>query len=690
MGESILLIPALMLLAAILVAIVPVLVGRNRVAVWLAAIISAAAGLFGFVWTVGNLRSTGLWGIPAGTDLTSFVVKITDTLSIGWTWQIFSGVFALLVFGVLFFLSLYAPEMFREDEDAIPFYALMLLLTGAIYLVLTAGDLIALFFSWEIMSLVAFVMLLFYDRTKEGGPWLYAFWSGLSAMAMLAGIFILETVVKGIFGKVITLPFWGLGDVVAPMAQNPKYSAFAQHPWLVVIAFLLLGVPFLVKASVPPLHTWAPKTYGSTHPAVAAFFSAAYSKVGIYAIFVWLYGLFKLAMGVSGVNSQVVSLFANVRNVPAIFFILAVFVSVGGVVFSLLALAQKDAMYLLAYSSMAQMGYMVLALLLGIGYSAYSSRTEIALAVYMLGVWGAVYHAYAHGVFELSAYMALGAVYARSGETEFNKLGAYGHRMPVTFWLGFIAMLSTVSIPMMWGFASKYMIYQAALYGRFFVLAALALIAGTASFLYAFRYLHGIFWGQPTKGYEYMHRVRDVGVIGIVVSFALMLLTVVGGVSPYSVLNFVSGNLLYSMLTQFIQKLFSVPLVFDRWHVSVYPFSGVNFLYMITIFIVGMLVAMLIYVLSGGSKKVPLGDFYNSAEPPRPEWQLQLIGVFYGPIERVIEPYFRISIEAFYNLLGRITQWFAGVVESFNTGDTRDYAWAMAVMLAILAIVWLV
>jgi NADH-quinone oxidoreductase subunit M len=618
------------------------------------------------------------------------MLKVTDTFIIGWSWQVFSGIFSVLVFGVLFFLSLYAPEMFKEDEDPIPFYALMLLLTGAIYMVFTATDLVALFFSWEIMSLVAFVMLLYYDRTKEGGPWLYAFWSGLSAMSMLAGILILESVVKSVFGKAITLPFWGLGGFVAPVTPNPKYSAFIQHPWLVVLAFILIGIPFLVKASVPPFHTWAPKTYGSTHPAVAAFFSAAYSKVGIYAIFVWLYGMFKLSLGASATGSQVASIFANVRNMPAVFFLLAVVVSVGSVVFSLLALAQKDAMYLLAYSSMGQLGYMILAMLLGIGYSAYSARTEVALVIYMLGIWGAVYHAYAHGVFELSAYMALGAVYARSGETEFNKLGAYGHRMPVTFWLGFVAMLSTVSIPLMWGFASKYMIYQTALYGRFFVLAALALISGTASFLYAFRYLHGIFWGQPTKGYEYMHRIKEVGVVGVVVSFALMLLTVIGGASPYMVLNFVSGNLVVSMLRDFINKLFSVPLVFDIWHASVYPFSGVNFLFMIVVFVVGMIVATLVYVLSGGSKKVPLGDFYNSAEPPRPEWQLQLMGVFYGPIERVIEPYFRISVDAFYSMLGSITSRFAEIVEAFNTGDTRDYVWAMAVMLAVLAIVWLV
>ncbi len=614
----------------------------------------------------------GKWGLPKMADIKPVSIKLTNHIVLTWQYYWIPATFAILVMGVLLFVLAYALETFKEDENTLSFYVLTPLLAAAIYLTLTSVNLISLFFSWELMSFVAFLLLLYYDRTKEGGPWLYAFWSGVGAMSMLAGIFLFYIVSEGKTG-------FGLFEL---MQTVPMYSI--KHPYLTLFAILLLGVPFMIKASIPPFHTWAPRTYGSTHPSVAAFFSAAYSKVGIFAMMVWIY----IFVGVVMSGKWVMSLGAPFRNMPSAFFVLALLLAFGAVFTSLLAFAQKDAMYLLAYSSMGQLAYMVMALVLGIGITVgYQRDMNVAMTVYTLGFFGAIYHAYAHGVFEMAAYMALGAVYKRSGgETEFNKLGAYAHRMPVTFFMGFLAMLSTVSIPLMWGFASKYLIYQAALYGRFFVLSAMALIAGTASFLYAFRYIHGIWWGQPTKGYDFMHSVKETSAWGIIIALVVMGLTVLGGSVPGQVLNFITGGNVNQIIMQ--SAMAGGPLLIDKAVYMVNGFSILHFGYLAILFIVGILVALLVYTSSGGSRKTNLDDFFNSSEPYKPTWQVQLIGAFYGPIERVIEPYFKVSIERAYLWFGNIWNWFATYIESWNTGDTRDYTWALAGLIVLLMVLW--
>ncbi len=666
---SVLTVPMVLVLGSILAALFGLI--KNEKAKRVLQMISTTAAA-AFALYVNIALVAGWKGVPKMADLKPFTVKLTETLTLSWQYYWITGTFAILVMGVLMFVLAYALETFKDDENTTPFYVLTPLLAAAIYMTLASVNLIALFFSWELMSFVAFLMLLYYDRTKEGGPWLYAFWSGVGAMSMIAGIFLFYLASDGKTG-------FGLFEL---MQTVPVLTI--KHPYMTLAAVLLLGVPFMIKASIPPFHTWAPRTYGSTHPSVAAFFSAAYSKVGIFAMLMWVY----MFVGTVMSGKWVTTLGANFRNMPTAFFILAILLAFGAVFTSLLAFAQKDAMYLLAYSSMGQLMYMVMALVLGIGITVgYQKDMNVTMTVYTLGFFGAIYHAYAHGVFEMAAYMALGAAYKRSGgETEFNKLGAYAHRMPVTFFMGFLAMLSTVSIPLMWGFASKYLIYQAALYGRFFVLSAMALIAGTASFLYAFRYIHGIWWGQPTKGYDFMHSVKEVSAWGIIIALVVMGLTVLGGAIPGQVLNFITGNAVNQMVMQ--SAMAGGPLLIDKAVYMVNGFSILHFGYLAILFTVGILVALLVYTTSGGSRKVNLDDFYNSAEPYRPEWQVQLIGAFYGPIERVIEPYFKVSIERVYNWLGGIFGWFASYIESWNTGDTRDYTWALAGLIVLLMVLW--
>jgi len=669
MQWSILTVPMVLTLSAIAAALLS-LVKNVKLGRILQMLVTTLAAAFALYASIGFMR--GLPFVPKMEKIEPFVVQITDKITLTWQYYWVPGVFNILVMGVLVFVLAYAIETFKDDENVTPFYVILPLLAGAIYMTFSSIDLIALFFSWELMSLLAFLLLLSYDRTHEGGPWLYAFWSGIGAMAFLASIFLIYIVSEGNTS-------FGIFELMQAV------SVYAiKHPYLTLMAVLLMGVPFMIKAAIPPFHTWAPRTYGSTHPSVAAFFSAAYSKVGVFAILLWIYIFVGTVMSGDFVNT----LGANFRDVPLAFFILAALLAFGAVFTSLLAFAQKDAMYLLAYSSMGQIAYMVMALVLALGITVgYQKDPNVAITVYTLGFFGAIYHAYAHGVFEMSAYLALGAVYKQSGgDTEFNKLGAYAHRMPVTFFLGFLAMLSTVSIPLMWGFASKYMIYQAALYGRFFILSTMALIAGTAAFLYAFRYIHGIWWGQPTKGYEAMHRVKETSIWGIVIALVLMLLTVIGGSIPGTVLNFITDGAVNNMVMQ--GAMAGGPLLINSIVYMINGFSIVHFGYLAVLFIVGFLVSLLVYILSGGSRKVNLDDFYNSAEPINYNWQLQVMGAFYGPIERVIEPYFKISIERAYNCIGHLFAWFAQYTESWNTGDTRDYTWALAGLVVLLMVLW--
>jgi multicomponent Na+:H+ antiporter subunit D len=208
----------------------------------------------------------------------------------------------------------------------------------------------------------------------------------------------------------------------------------------------------LIKGGIVPFHGWLPAAYSAAPAPVSVLLGGVVTKVS------GLYALIKLlgaeAFGASAVLPH------NVLVNQALMVVGAVSIVVG----ALAALGQTDIKRMLAYSSISQMGYIVLAL--GCGST--------------LAIVGAVFHLFNHAVFKSMLFVSSAAVESRLGETNMLRLGALGPRMPVTNVATLVASLSTAGVPPLAGFWSKLIIivalWQAGLYAYAFIAVGLSVV----------------------------------------------------------------------------------------------------------------------------------------------------------------------------------------------------------------------
>lgn len=344
----------------------------------------------------------------------------------------------------------------------------------SMYLVCMIENLMAFLIIWEIMSFCSFLLVI-NEHEK-----LRTIRSGLGYLVhMHIGVTLLMSAVALVYLKT------GLTDFSSIAVYCKQHSAFGL--------FLLFFAGFGFKLALIPFHTWAQDTYSAAPPQIAALMSGAMKKLGVY-------GIVRVLTFMQDGDTSSTLLFGNSQIQIGVFLIVMGCISaIYGIVN---AIVQNDMKRALAFSSIENVGIIILALgigFLGIGMQDYSLA--------YLGLCGALLHVINHTMFKSLLFMSAGAVQNSINMMNMNQMGGLVKTMPITSLIFLIASLSICGLPPFNGFVSEFLIYGGIFEGlnatnviaEVFLLIALvclALSGGLSLFNYA--KIFGIsFLGNP-------------------------------------------------------------------------------------------------------------------------------------------------------------------------------------------------
>lgn len=393
-------------------------------------------------WLVATLTSWAVLGLAIAILLRVMAAGELSYALGGWAppWgieyrvDVFNALVALIVAAMAAAILPYALASVERDVAAHnhnSFYAAFLLaLCGLLGITLTA-DVFNLFVFLEISSLSSYLLVSQgRDRAALLAAFRYLVMGTIGATFLLVGIGLL-------YAMTGTLNMPDLAQRI-PEVQNSR----AVHT---AFAFIVVGLG--IKLAVFPLHQWLPDAYAQAPAAVSAFLAATATKVALYVLARFLFTVFgaEFSFGVLPLKQILLPL------------------AVAGVlVGSVLAILQSDIKRMLAYSSIAQIGYMVL----GLGLASAA------------GISAATLHLFNHALMKAALFMAVGCVVWQSGVTRIEQYAGLGRRMPWTM-AGFVlAGLSLVGVPLTVGFISKWYLFVAAIAQQAWLLVAV-LVAGS-------------------------------------------------------------------------------------------------------------------------------------------------------------------------------------------------------------------
>ena len=436
-----LLIVVVPLIAAPLLAILPP--GRLP---WAVTLVVSWAVLAMAGWQLWNVLDQGVisyelggWAPPWGIEYRIDALNAFMTLVV-------AGIAALTL-----------PYALRSAELEIPhrqlslFYsAFALCLTGLLGISQT-GDVFNVFVFLEISSLSSYVLIsLGRDRRALTTAYQYLIMGTIGATFLLIGIGL-------IYAATGTLNMIDLAErIPAVSGQRTVHTA---------LAFIVVGVA--LKLALFPLHHWLPNAYTYAPTVITVFLAATATKVAVYVMLRMLFTVFPENL---------------LRDTPTglIFVLLGV---VGVLIASYQAIFQMDVKRMLAFSSVAQIGYMVL----GIGFGT------------VLGVTAATVHLFNHAMMKGALFMAVGALAFRVGSSRFEDFAGLGRRMPWTFAAIVVGGLSLIGVPSTAGFISKWYLVSAAIEQQAWGSVAVILIGSLLAVIYVWKLVEVLYFkpAQP-------------------------------------------------------------------------------------------------------------------------------------------------------------------------------------------------
>ena len=394
------------------------------------ALVAGAGAMIGLSGTYG----VGSWPGPYGIELR------IDALAV---------LVLLLVASIGLAAAVYSTRYIGDDTEAGRYYTLFLLLVAGMNGVASAGDLFNLYVFVEIASMASYALVAFGGRAEQlEASFKYAVLGTIASTLILLGI-------GALYGLTGTLNMAHLAEGLS-----------ASDGTLGILATGMLLSGFGLKAALVPFHAWLP----DAHPAAPSPVSAMLSGVLIKVL-----GAYVLARLVFNILAPGDGMFAVLRGLGVASMV------IGGVG----ALGQRDAKRLLAYSSVEQSGYIVLAFGLGTG----------------LGAVAAIFHVVNHAVFKALLFLDLGVVERATGTRQLPELGDLARRMPGTCATSLIGALSNAGLPPFGGFWSKLLIVLACVQAGAPELAVAAVLVSVITLAFQVRLQREVFFGAgPDAG----------------------------------------------------------------------------------------------------------------------------------------------------------------------------------------------
>lgn len=338
--------------------------------------------------------------------------------------------------------------------ERIPLFYTMyqLFLTGLLGITIT-GDVFNLYVFLEVSSLSTYVLIsLGHDRRALTSAFSYLIMGSVGATFIVIGI-----------GMMYAMT--GTLNIADLAVRLPAVSEARTIP--VAFAFLTVGVS--LKLALFPLHLWLPNAYTYAPSAVSALVASTATKVAVYMLLRFFFTIFGAAFSY------------DVMQLDRVLVPLAL---IAAVTTSLVAIFQSNVKRLLAYSSLAQVGYIVL----GIGFGTVT------------GLTAGILHLFNHAIMKGALFMALGCVFYRIGTVEIDSMRGLAKRMPWTMAAFVAGGLSLIGVPLTVGFISKWYLILAALERGWWPIAAVVLFTSLLAAIYIWRVVEAAYFRAAPEG----------------------------------------------------------------------------------------------------------------------------------------------------------------------------------------------
>jgi len=413
------------------------------------------------------------------------------------------GFFAIVTLGVTLMVVI-ASLGYMTGKNSATYYALLSFAALGMVLLSYSVDLLMLFVAWELMSLPTYVLAGFDKKRIQSNEASvkYAVIGAMSSAIILYAI----SLTYGLTGTTQIIP------AVQKIASQPLNSVAG-------IAVLLFVTGFGFKMAVVPFHMWIPDAYEGAPTTVSTLLAAATKKAGFVAAIRVLLAITTLYV----ITQNPLFTIANIFAVLAL-----VTMTLGNVA----ALTQRSMMRLLAYSSIAQAGY----ILIGFVAYAYAEQTGAYLPQATIGMTGALFHVINHAIMKGVAFLAAALVLLKLRRADVKGYAGLGRRMPFTAVTIAFSFLALAGVPPLNGFWSKLLLFLSVINGPFGWLA----VAGVLNSIFSLGYYAWVIKTMYLDEPESYERVKEPSTFLLVFSVSVAL--IVGlGLFPQEVISFASS-----------------------------------------------------------------------------------------------------------------------------------------------------
>jgi NADH-quinone oxidoreductase subunit L len=572
---------------------------------------------------------------------------------------------ALVVSGVSFLIHVYSAAYMESDRGYSRYFSYLNFFVFSMLLLVLAGNFVILIVGWAFVGFASYALISFWYRrttaTRAGAKAFIVNVVGDVGLVLAAILIQRET-----------------GALDYPRVFERAPAAFNQNEWVIVAICLLIMVGAFAKSAQIPLHTWLADAMEGPTPVSALIHAATMVTAGVYLI-ARCHPLFELAPTAADISA----------GIGALTLVFAASV----------ALVATDLKRIIAYSTISQIGYMVMA---------------VSIAAYGAGM----FHLMTHAFFKALMFMAAGSVIAAmAGEQNIDRISGLRRAMPFTFVAFLVAALALSGFPAFSGYFSKdeILAFAAERGGGYWIFyAAGTVVAGMTAF-YAFRMVFRVFGGEPTPEARelergHLHHVEpfnpvtgeqedtDVGFPGPEHHFAERSPGMRAPMAILAVLAILAGLVQIPGVTHVVEN-FLHPTFEDSRFADVETSTGVNVLALVVgavTSLTGIGLAFYMYVRSPGASLRLVRRFPRLHGFLKNKWYFDEVydALVVRPIsatgQALSNVFERVVIDGMISGTAQVVRGGNSVVRAVQSGLLRNYALLLATGVTALALFFLV
>jgi NADH-quinone oxidoreductase subunit L len=558
-------------------------------------------------------------------------LRFTDKLHIdlGILLDPISVMMLVVITTVSLMVHLYSIGYMHGEKGFQRYYAFLSLFSFSMLGLVVATNIFQMYIFWELVGVSSYLLIgFYYTKPSAVAASKKAFIvTRFADLGFLVGILILSYYTGTFDFDLLTADN---GALVVNSTTGVSFLGISAATWAMTLIFM----GGAGKSAMFPLHIWLPDAMEGPTPVSALIHAATMVVAGVYLV-ARLFPVYFFAA------PETLNLIAYIGAFTALFA-------------AVVAITQTDIKRVLAFSTISQIAYMMVAL----GVSGFGGHDG-------LGYMASMFHLFTHAFFKALLFLGAGAVIHAVHSNEMGEMGGLRKYMPVTNLTFLIACFAISGIPPFSGFFSKDEILAAANHHDMILYATLLAVAGLTAF-YMFRLYLCIFWGKKR---EYHHKPQEAPWIMLTPLVFLAVLSCVTGFIPFS--EFVSGD----------GKFFATHI---NWGVAA---SGIS------VAVAGIVFALILYRKDSEKPAkiaAKLGVFYIAAVKKfylDEVWLFITKRVIFNRISTPIAWFDRHIIDRTMDLTGHATEKIAWVIRGFQSGKVQLYAWIF-ILGALIITVW--